>query len=53
MCELEQGMQKLARYLGDCLSVEVWLHSAEATILFTELASSTLRITLVGEKTWD
>lgn len=46
-------MQKLAQYLGDRLNVGFWFYSAMAATLFAESASSALRITLVGESTWD
>jgi len=45
-------MQKLARYLGDRLNVGFWLDSAKVGTLFTE-SFFALRITLVGESTWD
>jgi hypothetical protein len=46
-------MQKLARYVGDRLNVAFWFDSAKVATLFTESASFAVRITLVGESTWD
>jgi hypothetical protein len=45
-------MQKLARYVGDRLNVAFWFDSATVA-LFTESAAFAVRITLVGESTWD